>query len=129
MAYVAVAGFRPDGHTHVWIVAQRAGVEWVVPWLTSPERTTRGRWLGVTWQLSGAPVSQLTDELRAADSLPLTDWGGPNLARAYGTFLELVRLPKADDLDDAGKGLPMINTLSLRVVSGCSSSPGAIRGR
>ena len=26
------------------------------------------------------------------------------------------------------KGLPMINTLSLWVVSGCSSSPGAIRG-
>ena len=102
MSYVAVAGARVDGDLHVEVVAARAGTEWLVPWLTSPDRRSADRWVAVCWQLNGAPVSSLTDELRATD-LPLQEWGGADLARAHGQTFDLVRLPNPDDPEDAGK--------------------------
>lgn len=96
MGYVAVAGLRPDGHAHVAVTMRRAGTEWIIPWLTAPERPV---WAAVTAQTNGAPVSSLVDELRAAD-LPFVDWAGADLARAFGQVWDLVRLPKlADDAD------------------------------
>lgn len=102
MGYVAVAGNRLDGHVHVEVIASRAGTEWLIPWLTSPERALRERWGAVAWQLSGAPVSALTDALRATD-LPCVDWTGPELGRASGMVQELVRLPDPGEPDDANK--------------------------
>lgn len=101
MAYVAMAAERTDGHVHVQVLAKRAGSEWVVPWLLAPERVSRPRWSGVTWQLSGAPVSSLTDALRETN-LPLVEWGGPDLARASGIAYDLVRPPEPDE-DEADK--------------------------
>lgn len=89
---IAVAGYRSDGHVHAQVIERRAGMEWVLPWLISPERATRPRWGAVTWQLSGAPVSALTDKLNESD-LPVMEWAGPDLARAHATAYELVRLP------------------------------------
>jgi hypothetical protein len=102
MAYVGLAALRRDGNVHVQVLAQRAGTEWVVPWLTSPDRVSRGQWVGVTWQLNGAPVSSLTDDLRATD-LPLVEWSGPDLGRASGVMYDLVRLPDPDVPGDADK--------------------------
>lgn len=93
MAYVAVAAERADGHIHCEVVTRRAGTEWLIPWLTSPERESRPRWAAVAWQINGAPVSALTDDLRAT-GLPVdAAWSGPELSRASGVVAELVRLP------------------------------------
>lgn len=109
MAYVSMAALRTDGHVHVQVLAQRAGVEWVVPWLTSPDRKSRARWVGVTWQLNGAPVSSLTDELRETD-LPLVDWSGADLSRAHGIAYDLVRLDEPAKPDDDAR--PELETAS-----------------
>lgn len=88
IAHIAFAGFRDDGIAHAEVVASRAGVDWVIPWLTSPDRTRVIR--GVVWQVNGAPVSSLTDELKKSD-LPLIEWQGADLGRATGSFYDLVR--------------------------------------
>lgn len=102
MSFVAIAGHRSDGHVHAQVIERRAGMEWVLPWLTSDERPTRARWGAVTWQLNGAPVSALTDQLKDSD-LPVMEWAGPDLARAHATTYELVRLPDPEQEEDRGK--------------------------
>lgn len=85
---IAIAGFRPDGIPHVEVVASRAGTDWVIPWLTSPDRKFKPT--GVVWQVNGAPVSSLTDDFRKS-ALPLIEWAGSDLGRATGAFYDLVR--------------------------------------
>lgn len=88
IAHIAFAGFRDDGRVHVEVVASRAGSDWVVDWLTSPDRSREI--LGVAWQVNGAPVSSLTDPLRKC-GLPLAEWSGSDLGRGTGLFYDLVR--------------------------------------
>lgn len=104
-SHIAVAGWRKDGHLHVEVMASRAGTEWVVPWLTDPERP---EWTAVTFQKNGAPVSSLADDLQATDDedlpiLPVVDWMGADLGRASGQIADLVRLPRPDDEADKDK--------------------------
>lgn len=84
---IAVAGYREDGAIHVEVVAERAGTDWVIPWLSSPDRKYKPA--GVVWQKSGAPVSSLTDDLLKTD-LPLMEWFGTDLGRASGQLYDLV---------------------------------------
>ena len=91
---VAVAGFRPDGTVHAELVATRAGTEWVIPWLESSERTRRPD--AVVWQATGAPVSSLTDDFRKS-GLPLVEWSGTDLGRAYGQMYDLITHRDDDD--------------------------------
>lgn len=88
MTRIAIAGFRDDGNVHAEVIASRAGTEWVIPWLKSPDRKYTPS--GVVWQFAGAPVSSLTDDLEKSD-LPLIKWGGSDLTRATGAFYDLVR--------------------------------------
>lgn len=90
VVHVAFAGFRPDGAVHVEVVASRAGTEWVVPWLESPDRTREFK--AVAWQANGAPISSMTEVLEASD-LPTSRWQGADLARGTGQFYDLVRAP------------------------------------
>ncbi len=99
ITHVAVAGYRPDGHVHVEIIATRVGTEWVLPWLTAPERPV---WSSVTIQANGAPVSSLLDQAEAT-TLPMVRWGGADLAKGCGMLYDLVRLPDAEDPDDVDK--------------------------
>lgn len=89
MAHIAVAALRADGKVHVEVVASRAGVEWVKPWLTDPQFPHRAKWR-VTGQANGAPVSSLLPDLEAA-GLTVVPWQGPDLARGSGVFYDLVR--------------------------------------
>ncbi|QOP64239.1 terminase large subunit [Microbacterium phage Quenya] len=98
MTRIAIAGFRPDGAVHFEVVASRAGTEWVIPWLTSPDRKRKPD--VVTWQLSGAPVSSMTDDLDKSD-LPTVHWGGTDLGRGTGQFYDLIT-----HLDDEERHAP-----------------------
>lgn len=99
MTRIAIAGFRPDGLPHFEVVASRAGTDWVIPWLTSPDRTRKPD--GVVWQVNGAPVSSLTDALRES-KLPLIEWAGSDLSRATGQFYDAIA-----HLDDDEKHAPL----------------------
>lgn len=97
---IAIAGYRPDGKVHTEVVVTRAGTEWVIPWLESSERKYAPA--GVVWQINGAPVSSLTDDLRKSD-LPLIEWGGSDLGRATGIFYDGIT-----HLDDQEKHDPRV---------------------
>jgi len=90
-AYIGFAAVREDGNVHVGIMAQRPGTDWLVPWLTDPERTFTPA--AITFQTRGAPVSSLVSEFEAA-GLEVTEWGGPDLGRAFGMLLDGVNLGK-----------------------------------
>ena len=83
-AHVAIAGERGDGKTHVGVVASRAGTEWVKGWLQSDDAPP---FESVVIQERGAPESSLIEDLEAL-KVPLTKWGGSELAKAHGSFFD-----------------------------------------
>lgn len=91
LAHIGFASVRADGFIHVGIMQSMPGTDWVVPWLTDPER--RFTPAGITFQTNGAPVSSLLGEFEAAE-LEVTPWGGPDLGRATGLLLDNVNLQK-----------------------------------
>jgi hypothetical protein len=90
MAHIGLAGQRSDGKMHVEIIASRAGTEWVVPWLASPERSERLKGAPIAVQASGAPVTSLIEAM-VAEGLNVVEWRGTDLGAACGTFYDLVR--------------------------------------
>jgi hypothetical protein len=100
-AHIAFAGYRDDGKIHVEIVASRAGTDWVIPWLTSPDRK-RG-YLAVAWQDKGAPVGSLSQGFKDAD-LPVLPWVGAELTRGTGQFYDLVRKVVPEGEGEQSKG-------------------------
>ncbi len=88
-AHVAVAGWREDGLPHVEVVATRAGVEWVLPWLTDASAPHRAKW-PVVVQTNGAPASALIPDMKAA-GLAVVEWVGGDLGQACGMFYDRVR--------------------------------------
>lgn len=99
-AHIAVAGRRADGRVHVEIVASRAGVEWVRPWLTDPDHPHRKAW-PLTGQSNGAPVSSLLPALAEA-GINVVDWQGGDLARGTGGFYDMVRGIGVDGVTSPG---------------------------
>jgi hypothetical protein len=90
-AHIAFAGRNQYGQIHVEVVASRAGTDWVLGWLKSPDRASRGRWVGVAGQARGAPVSGLMNELETDPEVDAMPWQGSDLASACGKFYDLVR--------------------------------------
>jgi hypothetical protein len=90
-AHVAIAGLREDGLPHVGVVASRAGVDWVIPWLTGElEGVEVPPFESVVVQERGAAASDLIDPLESA-GLKVTRWGGSDLPTGTGAFYEAVR--------------------------------------
>lgn len=94
IAHIAFAGRRKDGKIHVEIVASRAGTDWVIPWLTSKDRTRK--YVAVAWQQKGAPVSSLSQAFEES-GLPVLPWEGTELSRGTGQFYDLVRAPVPEE--------------------------------
>lgn len=90
-ATIGFAALREDGRAHLGVMASRPGTDWVVPWLTAPERTFTPA--AITFQTRGAPVSSLLGEFVQA-KLAVTEWGGADLGRATGLILDGVNLGK-----------------------------------
>jgi len=110
MAYIAIAFWDTEGRRRVEIAAQRAGTDWIIPWLLSPHRAVKPE--HVTMQWNGAPVSSLVTEFEnidlrtfQLDELPweeITPWQGPDLARGSGIMFDALRqavVPADDDGD------------------------------
>lgn len=87
---VALASTRDDGLAHVEIIARRAGTDWLIPWLTSPERSEEVRSAPVAVQAKGAPASSLLAALTGA-KLRVVEWGGAGLGVATGGLYDRVR--------------------------------------
>ncbi|WP_162819191.1 hypothetical protein [Leifsonia aquatica] len=125
MAHIGFAAEREDGSAHVGIMASRAGTDWVVPWLTSPERRFTPE--AITFQTKGAPVSSLAQEFADA-GLTVTEWGGPDLGRATGLILDGVNLGKvfhrAQPVLDVAAGQAVMKKLGDAYVLDRAGSPG-----
>lgn len=96
MAYIAIAFWDTKGRARVEIAAQRAGTDWVIPWLLSKKRKVRPDY--VTLQTRGAPVSSMKKAFEKS-SIDLTEWGGSDLAGWCGQFYDGIR--KAAPGDDS----------------------------
>jgi hypothetical protein len=94
MSYVAVAYWDTEGRIRFELAAQRAGTDWLIPWLSSPDRKVPVDHL--TLQRRGAPVSSLWGELDRA-GFDLTPWEGDLVPGWYGAFFD--RLATAVDPD------------------------------
>jgi hypothetical protein len=124
-AHIGFASEREDGLVHVGIMASRPGSDWVVPWLTSPER--RFKPAGITFQTKGAPVSSLVSEFEDA-GLDIVEWGGADLGRATGMLLDGVNLGKlrhrAQPVLDVAAGTAVMKRLGDGYVIDRHGSPG-----
>jgi hypothetical protein len=89
-SHIGLAGRRSDGLTHVEVIASRVGTEWVVGWLTDPERDARLVGVPVIVQAAGAPESSLIEPLEAA-GVRVVPWKGADLSASAGAFYDLVR--------------------------------------
>lgn len=96
MAYIAIAFWDTLGRKRVEIAAQRAGTDWIIPWLLDPERRVKPD--DVTLQSKGAPISSMKDSLETS-GIRVHDWSGSDLAGWTGQFYDEIR--KATDDDDA----------------------------
>jgi hypothetical protein len=89
-AHIGLAGKRDDGQLHAEVVASRAGTDWLIPWLSSPDRQERVRNAPVVLQANGAPVSSLKDAMDEA-GIQVVEWKGSALTAATGAFYDAVR--------------------------------------
>lgn len=94
MVYIALAFWDTEARIRVEIVAQRAGPDWVIPWLLSPARKVKAE--HVAFQTRGAPISSMLDEFTEA-GIDVTRWEGADLAGWHGKFFDLVRTAVMDD--------------------------------
>lgn len=114
-SYIARAGWTEDGKPVVGIAEERAGTDWIIPWLVK----NRATYEHVVAQDKGAPVSSLWHELESArdtegSRLPLVPWTATDVAPATGIMFD--RLLRRDvyhlshpGLDDAAlSALPKI---------------------
>lgn len=85
-SYLAIAGEREDGLTHIGVVASRPGSEWLREYLRSDEAPPVH---SIVVQERGAPESSLIEELER-DGHRVVRWGGAELAKAHGTFYDAV---------------------------------------
>lgn len=87
IVYIGIGFFDRGGRPHMEIAASRAGVEWVIPWLQSPERKVKPT--AITFQAKGAPISTLAAAFETA-GIEFLDWSGPDLGIASGFLFDMV---------------------------------------
>lgn len=93
MAYVALAFWDTEDRIRVEIVARRAGVDWIAPWLNDPGRKVKPD--HVAAQRRGAPISGEWELLEK--SLTLHAWEGTEIAGWHGWFYDRVRAASSDE--------------------------------
>lgn len=99
-AHIGLATTREDGDYHVEVIASRVGTDWVVPWLTSEDRSEVVRSAPVAVQ-KGSPATSLVQTMTDA-GVNVVEWGGSDLIPSFGAFYDLVRAA-IEDGDEDGK--------------------------
>lgn len=97
---IARSGYRTDGKPHLEITADRAGTDWVIPWLE--ER--RDKIDAVVVQTNGAPASTLVDQIDRAE-IPRLDWSGGDLGRAHGIAYDAITEKRVHHMQHPGLDL------------------------
>lgn len=87
-SYVGVAGWRDDGTAHVELIAQRAGMLWVVDYLKRVREATGCNRVAV--QTRGCPASDFVEPLKVA-GFEIVEVSGTVLLNAAGRFKDRVR--------------------------------------
>lgn len=89
--YIARAAKDADGVPVAGIAADRAGTDWVIPWLIEHRDT----YAGIVVQTNGAPETSLIDDITNAvlpngqpANLPIISWAGPDLGSATGLVFD-----------------------------------------
>ena len=90
VTHIAVAGHRPDGGTHVEVIASRAGVIWLPQWFRERLEDGRYREMRVALQERGAPISDQIEALEDVPGLEVIPWGGQDLGQGSGQFYDAV---------------------------------------
>lgn len=99
--WVGLATTRADGQYHVEVIARRAGTDWVVPWLTSHERSQDVLDAPVAAQAKGAPVASLLNDMVEA-GVHVVEWSGTALGAATGALYDRVRAAVGEGEADTG---------------------------
>lgn len=94
MLYIALAFWDTEGRIRAEIVAQRAGVEWAIPWLLSANRKVKPD--HVAFQRRGAPITSEWSKFERA-GIEVYPWGESELAGWHGNVFDLVKRAVADD--------------------------------
>lgn len=94
MVYIALAFWDTEGRIRGEIVAQRAGPDWVLPWLLSPARKIAPT--HVAFQRRGAPISSMWGEFEDA-GIEVTPWGEDKLAGWHGAVYDMIRKAATDE--------------------------------
>jgi hypothetical protein len=118
-AYVGLATVRADGLAHIEVIAERAGTDWLVPWLIDPARAPHVAGAPIAIQAKGAPASSLVKPLRDA-GLKVVEWGGADLGAATGAFYDRVRAAVGEG--DAGTGLRHRNQSILNLATATATT-------
>ena len=96
MASVVACGTRPDGTPQVVLIANRAGTDWIRPFIH--DHPDRHRFRRIAGQTRGAPISPYLTDLKATplkhDDYPdieVVDWMGADLMNGFAWFFDAVR--------------------------------------
>ena len=117
--YIARASKTAEGIPVAGIAADRAGTDWVIPWLIDNRET----YSGIVIQTNGAPETSLIDDITNATlangepaNLPVMAWAGPDLGSATGIVFD--RLDKRNIRHLAHPGLDAAaTTAAVKVLS------------
>lgn len=87
-AWIAVAGERPDGQTHVEIIERGAGVRWVMPFLE--QFCAIWKPVGVGFQAGNAPIASIGTKISEAFEDAAVPLNFSELARGCGLLFDAV---------------------------------------
>lgn len=95
---VSIAGYRDDGRVHIEAITERAGILWLVDYLTEVQTAQGFGTLEVAVQPRGCPASELVEPLRKAGFI-VHEVGGTALGAACGQTADRLRDDHVRHLD------------------------------
>lgn len=117
--YIARAAKDADGAPVAGIAADRAGADWVIPWLIEHRDT----YAGIVIQSNGAPETSLIEDINNAvlpngqpANLPVMAWAGPDLGSATGIVFDRLDKRRIRHLGHPGLDAAA-TTASVKVLS------------
>ena len=91
--YIVIAFWDTEGRPRFELAADRYGADWVIPWLTSPDRRVKPD--RVILQSKGAPIVSLLPDLEKA--VTVVPWQDSKLAGYHGVFHDRIVASVAEE--------------------------------